>query len=358
MIERLYIQNFQSHKDTQLDFHKGVNCIIGPSDSGKSAVMRALLWPITNRPTGESFRSTWGGKTTVGITLDDGEVIRSRDKNSNRYFFADVVGQDTEDGEELTAFGQDVPVEVSKLLNLGEVNIQRQLDSPFLLSETAGEVARQLNAIANLDIIDTATVNIAREVRQYADNEKTHSQELYRINEEMKQYDDLPDQEAMLAAIEKQDAVLAEKKTQHLDLTVLTARIIKLEQDVAALGDVSRMIKLSEELDALSEALTRKQGIIRGVSLVLDGIRSQEVALKQLLPVAEAEAGLLLIRSFTSGLDHRSKFAGDLIRLVEQTKEMLDQLGVSGADVEKLEKEFCKLMPDKCPLCGRSGGVE
>ena len=48
MIKSLHIQNFQSHKKTTLKFHKGINVVIGQSDSGKSAIIRALNWTINN----------------------------------------------------------------------------------------------------------------------------------------------------------------------------------------------------------------------------------------------------------------------------------------------------------------------
>jgi DNA repair protein SbcC/Rad50 len=43
-INKVRIENFQSHEDTLMEFHKGLNVITGPSDHGKSAVMRAIKW--------------------------------------------------------------------------------------------------------------------------------------------------------------------------------------------------------------------------------------------------------------------------------------------------------------------------
>jgi len=56
MIKYLQIQNFQSHKDSLLEFDPGVNVIVGSSDSGKTAVIRALRWLVWNRPSGDAFR--------------------------------------------------------------------------------------------------------------------------------------------------------------------------------------------------------------------------------------------------------------------------------------------------------------
>ena len=82
MIQKLNIQNFQSHKDTKLEFHPGVNVIIGQSDSGKTAIIRALRWLIWNRPGGDDFRSDWGGGTVVKIKIDAREIMRGKDKEN------------------------------------------------------------------------------------------------------------------------------------------------------------------------------------------------------------------------------------------------------------------------------------
>jgi exonuclease SbcC len=145
MIHSILITNFQSHKETELIFSPGVNIILGQSDSGKTAIFRALCWPTWNRPVGDEFRSDWGGETKIELRLDESRIIRSKDKE-NIY--------QIDDNEPLKAFGKDVPVEISKILNIDETNIQQQLDSPFLLTESPGEVAKHFNHIAHLEQID------------------------------------------------------------------------------------------------------------------------------------------------------------------------------------------------------------
>jgi len=92
MIQQLSIANFQSHKDTTLAFDPGLNVIVGPTDCGKTAVIRALRWLIWNRPMGEAFRSTWGGDTEVEITTDDERrwVIRRAKGSNNEYHKVDL----------------------------------------------------------------------------------------------------------------------------------------------------------------------------------------------------------------------------------------------------------------------------
>ena len=60
MIRKLNIQNIQSHKNTELEFSPGINAIVGSSNNGKSAILRALYWVRYNRPLGiDNLLSHW-----------------------------------------------------------------------------------------------------------------------------------------------------------------------------------------------------------------------------------------------------------------------------------------------------------
>ena len=93
MIVSVDIVNFQSHPNTHIDFTEGLNVLVGSSRSGKSAIRRAIMWVITNRPSGLGVISWWNKKgdklvseTKVTITLDNGTVIsRVRSPELNGY---------------------------------------------------------------------------------------------------------------------------------------------------------------------------------------------------------------------------------------------------------------------------------
>lgn len=161
MIKNITVANFQSHKLTTLELHPGVNAIVGSSNSGKTAVLRALYWLRFNRPSGVDFVSHWNqdkngnpiNPTTVDIQLTDSLGIqRRRAKDFNGYTIHDPRTEAP--GKELEAVKTDVPEEIASALNMSDVNIQRQMDAPFLLSASSGEVARFFNRIIRLDLID------------------------------------------------------------------------------------------------------------------------------------------------------------------------------------------------------------
>lgn len=156
-LEEIVLTDFQVHRRLSIDFAPGITTIVGPSDAGKSAAIRALRWLVFNAPQGEDF-IRWGAKkTTVELTLDGGKTLkRGRGKDGNFYAI---------DGQKLVSFGTAVPGPVNEILGLGPVNFQQQHDSPFWLAETAGEVSRNLNAIVNLQIIDEVLTDLATQKR-------------------------------------------------------------------------------------------------------------------------------------------------------------------------------------------------
>ena len=86
MLTRVEISNFQSHKHTVLEFIPGTNVIIGGTDTGKSALFRAINWVCSNRPLGDAYRSEWGGDTRVVLHTSEGNIIeRFRSDTKNEY---------------------------------------------------------------------------------------------------------------------------------------------------------------------------------------------------------------------------------------------------------------------------------
>ncbi len=156
MLEKLRVRNFQAHRVMDLDLNHPVVTLTGPSDSGKSAVLRALRWVCLNEPTGDVF-ITWGEKTcSVGLQVDGVKITRKKgSENSYR------LG-----GKKFAAFGTSVPPEIQDLLKVDHLNFQKQLDGPFLLSLTPGECARELNRVIDLSEIDEALSEAASLVKK------------------------------------------------------------------------------------------------------------------------------------------------------------------------------------------------
>ena len=157
--EYLELTNFQPHAARRIDFDPYLTVLIGDNGVGKTAFMRALLWICTNQGKPEKFIK-WG---TTGVTaklgIDGHTIQRHRGKNGDNTYQLD-------DGPPLRAFGRDVPDVVQRVLDLGPHNFQTQHAAHFLIFDTGGQVVRLLNAVVDLDVIDTAQAAILQTINQ------------------------------------------------------------------------------------------------------------------------------------------------------------------------------------------------
>ena len=134
-LQRLTIENFQSHEFTQIDFSPGFNVIVGQSDQGKSALIRALKWLIYNEPRGVDFIRVGATRSSVTILLTDGtQITRERTPSRNRYYLL-IPGQEENIFE---GFGSRVPQEIQDALGMGKSKIGRRPGKDVEFRRTAG----------------------------------------------------------------------------------------------------------------------------------------------------------------------------------------------------------------------------
>jgi len=181
-IKQLILENFQAHRHSVFDFSDGITTIVGPTDTGKSAIVRALRWICANDLSGDAFITEGQKSTRVTLVVEeDGEIhtlrrTKGRDGSNNTYSL---------DGEVYKSFGTSVPDDIARLLHLGPLNFQNQHDSPFWLSQTAGEVSRSLNSIVNLSAIDESLTRVASIVRWAGDRQKVSVERLAEIRKDL-----------------------------------------------------------------------------------------------------------------------------------------------------------------------------
>jgi DNA repair exonuclease SbcCD ATPase subunit len=159
VIESIQLHNFQRWKKLLLEFDKRVTTIIGQTEAGKSTVLRALLWATLNQFPGKAdqFIHWKANFATVKLRVDD-HLVRRHKGTTNSYKL---------DDKEFRAFGANkVPDPVANLLRITEANFQAQLDQHFWISQSAGEISRQLNQIVNLGSIDDTLSNVATQARR------------------------------------------------------------------------------------------------------------------------------------------------------------------------------------------------
>lgn len=349
MIKQLRIQNFQSHEKSELEFSDGVNIIVGQSDSGKSAIIRSLRWACWNKPSGNSFCSTWGRETSVELTTEEGSIIRSKGKK-DKYVLRRPNG-----GETLfEAFGTNVPDEIITLLSLDEINLQYQLDSPFLLSLTPGQVAQHFNSIAKLDQIDRGLFNINKAIRELESQSKYKQTDLKSKEIELDKYKHLEKFETEIEVLEQMQNQLRsfQSSKQILDLKIYDYKQADLfiTQHKVLLADENKVDDLLTLIEKKNKLIEEQQKLIRStreLSSIAQKIKQEQEYIQDEPLVTTLLTQYKTLKPLNEAFSSLSKLIKRISYITNLIKEQHTNLTLS-------ESKFHKLMPDICPLCGNS----
>jgi exonuclease SbcC len=339
MILSLEIWNYQSHKHTLLDFSKGfLNVIIGLSDAGKSVIIRVLRWVLFNQPLGESFRSNWGGDTQVKLTLDDNQTVeRVRKTGFNGYIL--------NGNSKFEAIKSGVPEEVLAVLNINELNLQQQLDSPFMLSSTSGEVAKMFNKIARLDKIDLSNSNINSWIISITQTIKSKLEDLKKKIEDYKTYDYLDSFEKDVVIVEGLQTSYNLKNNKVVLLQNLIQNINETEEEIELYQNI---LSIENDLNEILSKIERKTKMTQDYARLTNTIKSLQRDNQK-------------IQSYENILTQETNIT-KVLKLYKDKNNLQDliyKMDAVDADLENSEEEFVflhekfdKEMGDTCLLCG------
>lgn len=405
MLVRATIENFQAHKKTVLEFHKGINIITGPTDSGKSAIRRALWWNFTNRPVGTKFVSDWNKDakgfpvepTRVLLEFDDASVERVRvgsDADDNQY----KIG-----GLTLGAIGKDAlpPPEVLKAWNINESNFSGQHDPPFLLSIPAGQVAEYLNRSVHLELIDEALTRadvdkraLNKELKQAEADCKAFleqvnalrwvdkAQELFKAWE-AKSADlaamqaEKAELEDLLSRLENMRALRMQKDSFLKKVELLVAGIEpKLVARKADVADYNELLDLVEGVEKAEKQIKAKNAVIDAAGPLMDQIkvvlekqldRQEEyddlaALLKGLGKVQTQMDRLPDVTAVSKMLVRAEKLLGEFSEEranVRKLQDLLDDLSAQkklrkekDQELIEVQQELIDALDGQCPVCG------
>ena len=189
-IKKVELHNFQSHEYTEMEFDRGLNVILGNSDVGKTAILRAIKWALYNEPKGDYFIRQGEKDVSCKVTFSNGVVVeRLKTPSKNSYFLVDASGNEMR----FEGFGIDVPKEITDVTNMYKVsldnsnnktilNISEQLDGPFLLNDQASLRASAIGRLIGVNYVDDALRTVVR------DNKRTNQEivELIKNKEDLK----------------------------------------------------------------------------------------------------------------------------------------------------------------------------
>jgi len=243
VIKKLRLRGFQSHLYAELEFTPGVNVIVGPTDSGKSSLVRALGWLIFNRPRGDGFVNRLARTCEIAVETDGGAASRSR-KPNNEYVI---------NGASLTAIGTTVPDDLQTVVHLDDVNFQWQLDPYFLVMESPGAISRYVTEQLGLDTVDIALKSLKGSQARLADQREDLKQTYDESSVELGKLSALDDWVRRLDEAYQLGALLDTVAEKRNELDKLSARLDDVSTALVALSD------LEEKLDLFEASTLRDQ---------------------------------------------------------------------------------------------------
>lgn len=344
MIIKVEIENFQSHKNTVLEFVPGTNVVIGESDAGKSAIFRAINWVITNRPLGDTFRSDWGGDTRVAIYTSEGDAIE-RIKTASRNVY--VIN-----GKALTAFGSEVPEQVSEILRMDEANIQSQMDVPFLLAVSPGEAARMLNKAASIDDIDYTISNLRGEYQKISNNVKFNEGKLKDYEEKIKEYDNIPILEEKLERVENTEKELEKQEQMLVKLSQLVSDIRRIHTELEKTKNIPQTIQKFEQILSRYKEYGEQRKRLDQLEQFAHKVKIRKAYLKSTQYIDDCFT--LVEKTYDEYQKYQTKQQAlvKLKRLIGSVIALNQSVQRIEQEISLLEKEFKRLCPEECLLCG------
>ncbi|MGD8707134.1 MAG: AAA family ATPase [Nitrosopumilaceae archaeon] len=299
MIKKLVINNFQNWENAKFNFCPGVNIIVGPTDSGKSAFYRILKWIFQNVPSGDGYVQHGQDMCKGIVVLDDNtKVIRKRIKNNNEYKI--IKG---EIKKSYKAFGQKVPEDIQTVINLEDINFQDQSDSHFLLSKSSGEISRYFNKVVDLEKIDDVIKGAEKERRETVTKINYIDSEIKEEEKELLEYEWIDAAEKELLQLEKLENAVDKIKDKVIKIDEIILENKKIE-DYQVEINLKNANKEYREINVKHEELKRHKSI-------LEKLKNIETSLNEL------NIG------------------------IEQTTKL----------ISKSQKKYNEVMGDRCPLC-------
>lgn len=352
MIKTIEIENFQNIAKAKIDLDPGINIIIGESDQGKSAVVKALNWLCFNRPQGDAFVRDIGPdkkapRCSVSIDLGEGTKIkRYRTEGVNAY----EIG-----GVKKKALRTDVPEEVSNALKVTETNIQTQFQPFFHLSQSPGQRAKTLNSAVGLNEIDEVLGRVNALARLAASEEKRLKSEEEQRRAEAAKYAWVDEAESKFKELTSLWDQVNRKAADHdaigkyLEESRRLCEQIEVQQLILdAAPHIEHLTKLTKQAIETEQWQKELNGIIERIEIYQEDI-------EKLRPYLDAERAVndcMTEANKTITLRGQSQKLNALVCDAKDALAVIKEWKRQEATFKKLLREWEKNNP-VCPMCGK-----
>lgn len=345
-IKKLTLHNFQKHSELEIKFNKGVNVLEGETGSGKSCIVRAIQWLCYNEGRTKDLRKENTKKTKVLCVLDNAiSITRFVSNSTNGYIIK-------KDGEEkrYDSIGRGVPEEVQKVIRMVPLevnnenlilNIDKQIDMPFLIGRSDGFKAKLFNKLTGSEIIDY--------VLKSTNSDKLESKRKIKdIEERLEEYDE---KEEDLKNRKKELKKLLEKIQKTLKKEKTKSELERFVDTVEKTNNINNKLKKLKELSI--SGLKKLQEKYKKYLKLKDNIDSQKDINDKL------QTSISTLADKIPNLEEIAKNIQQFVKL-QKIDRKIKKVDLTSLDkkLENYKKKYKKKLKDKgiCPVCNQNIG--
>ena len=399
MFKSIIIQNFQSHKDSYLEFSSNVTAICGLNNHGKSAIFKALQKVVRDNPDGTTFIRDGEKECDISITTDKGIVLRKirndRSDEANMYIANNLP---------FAKFARTgIPVEVKDILDISEIqtftdidtdlNFQTQFDELFLiqgdgLTSKRGKI---LGKTTGIDIVAKAIQIAAAEERSKTIKKNDYVDELNKIESNLLLYEKI-DSISEASKIVENKLILSRGKQDQLNnlkdiyqkllIDISKARVtikrfkildVDLSSSFKNIETLYKIKKKAETIFLLREKIEKFSSFVEKTRIRLVSLRNmvsliqvkidETVYFKQIINLKihleKIQRRIVEIPSINNLINAYNKYGklGDLNRKIQKIRSNIDSQKIGLRSLYKQEGEETKELDNLkqelgvCPLC-------
>ncbi len=303
LLKRVNLENFISHKSSELEFDYGINVITGPNGAGKTSILDAIsfgLFNVHSRGKNENLVHRGAEKSKVVVEFNEGGVSYSvewdidRKKKQAKGVLFKLQG----DEKSIIARGggQVITSEVKKLTGLDETLFMQSVyvqqgEIERLVTTTPADRKQIISKLLGIEYLEKAYQHMREVVNEYQNIASKLSGELKRKPEVENQIQSLSSElESLKAKLEAENKRLSDIESE---IEILEAKLRELDHKKEIfIGLNSQKGVLETKISSLDENLKRKEAELTEAEMAFAKVESLKSVLVK-LPLMDNYLNLL-----------------------------------------------------------------
>ncbi len=299
LLKKVHLENFVSHKNSEVEFDYGINVITGPNGAGKTSILDAVsfgLFNVHSRGKNENLVHKSAEKAKVVLEFSEGGIdyVVEWDIDREKKQVKGLLFRIQNSEKHIIARGGSrvITSEVEKILGLDEILFQQstyvqQGEIETLVTATPAERKQMISKLLGIDYLEKAYLHMREILSEYANVSS-------KLSGELKRKPDVEDQiqrltlelESLKTSLDSGNAKLNEIENT---LKSLDAELKELDQKEEIFNKLnSQKAVLEIKVASLNESLIEKEA----------ELKEAENAYSRLEALKEAVARLPLMENY------------------------------------------------------------